>query len=84
MLKMLVKEVAIVKPETTFLTKNVVWNIDGKQYVVENVPYSELKAEENEYFDMDVSIRLTMLRDLMLMEEIPSKIDYSMVANFEV
>ncbi|WP_433595430.1 hypothetical protein [Lysinibacillus xylanilyticus] len=72
------------KPETTFLTKNVVWNIDGKQYVVENVPYSELKAEENEYFDMDVSIRLTMLRDLIFMEEIPSKIDYSIVANFEV
>lgn len=84
MLKTLDKEVAVVKPETTFLTKDVVWNIDGKQYIVQNVPYSELKAEENEYFDMDVSIRLTMLRDLMYIKEIPSIIDYGIVANFEV
>lgn len=84
MLKSLVKEVAVMKPEPTLLTKDVVWNIDGKQYVVKNVPYSELKAEENEYFDMEVSIRLTMIRDLMYMNEIPSVIDYSVVADFEV
>lgn len=72
------------KPETTFLTKSVVWTIDGKQYIVEKVPYSELNAEENEYFDVDVAIRLTMLRELMFMRDIPSKVDYSIVANFEV
>lgn len=78
------KEVAVVKSDSTFLTKDVVWDINGKQYIVKNVPYSELQAEENEYFDMDVSIRLTMLRDLMFMEEIPPEIDYNIVANFEV
>lgn len=84
MSKTLIKEVAVVKTENTSLTKDVVWNIGEREFVVKNVPYSELPSEENQYFDMDVSIRLTMLRDLMCMGEIPTIIDYSIVANFEV
>lgn len=80
---MMVKEVTKVKHETT-LTKNIVWNIQNKEYKVKNVPYVELDAEEKNYFNMDVSIRLTMLRDLMVMNEIPNVVDYSLVADFEV
>ncbi|MDN4608187.1 hypothetical protein [Sporosarcina highlanderae] len=82
--KTIVREVAAMKPGTKSLTKDVKWTIDEKAYVVKNVPYSILPAEENEYFDMDVSIRLTMIRDLMYMNEIPAVIDYSVVSDFEV
>ncbi|MCJ7843384.1 hypothetical protein MUB24_21400 [Lederbergia sp. NSJ-179] len=70
-------------PETT-LTKDVIWYIDGKKYVIQNVPYSKLQAEEEEYFDMDVSVRLTILRDLMYMNDIPLIIDYKLVEGFEI
>lgn len=43
-LSMMVKEVTKVKHETT-LTKNIVWNIQNKEYKVKNVPYVELDAE---------------------------------------
>lgn len=82
--KTLVREVAAMKPGTKSLKKDVKWYLGERAYVVKNVPYSILPAEENEYFEMDVSIRLTMIRDLMYMNEIPSVIDYNVVSDFKV
>ena len=60
----------------------VSWTIDDAVYTIANVPYEDHLREK--HFDLDVSIRLTMVRDLMYKKELPNEIDYELVANFNI
>ncbi|HBI05156.1 MAG TPA: hypothetical protein DDY49_14135 [Paenibacillaceae bacterium] len=64
-------------------TKDVTWSISGIEYIVRNVPYSMLSAIDSEFLDLDVSIRLTAIRDLMVENEIPHDINYEDLAHIE-
>jgi len=66
------------------LKLDVKWSTLDNNYIVRNVPYEKLDAEGEIFFDLSVSIKLAMIRDLMGNNEIPHDIDYDLVANFEV
>ncbi|MBS4224168.1 hypothetical protein [Lederbergia citrea] len=69
--------------ETTFLKKDIIWNILEKKYIVRNVPYTVSDTEDEQFLDLDVSMRLTALRDLMFENEIPHDINYEDIAHIE-
>ena len=62
--------------------KEVIWNISDIEYKVRNFPYSVFNDEE--FYDLDVTLKLSMIKDLMVQEEIPTTIDFDKVANFDV
>ena len=72
------------KSLNTYLKKEVNWEIEGKIFTVRNVPYTISLSGEGNYFDLDVCVRLTMVRDLMCMGEIPSEVDYAVISEIEV
>ena len=76
-------EVPTMRGESTTLKKDIIWKIDNIEYKVINVPYSELDAEEDEYLNLDVSLKLTMIRDLMVSGEIPCEVDFGDVVDLE-
>jgi hypothetical protein len=65
------------------LKKDLHWSILGKKYVVRNVPYEIYDAESEEFLDLDVVIKLAMIRDLMYENKIPHDIDFEEVADLE-
>lgn len=77
------KEVLKVKSEPTVLTKDIIWRIEQNEYIVRNVPYVELDADGAEFLDLDVSITVTALRDLMVGNAIPNDVRYEDFANIE-
>lgn len=62
--------------------KTVAWEIDGKSYRILNVPYSEFNDED--YYDLDVSLKLAMIKDLMVKKEIPREVDFNDVSSLDV
>jgi hypothetical protein len=75
------KGVANVNDNTTTPKKDVVWNILGTEYKIQNVPFHEMDSEELIYFDADVSLKLAMIRDLMFKNEIPTVVNYDDVTD---
>lgn len=64
--------------------KEFTWNINGKEYKVLNVPFYEMNAEEKDYVDTEVAIKLAIIRDLMVANEIPHTVDFDEVADIEI
>jgi len=62
--------------------KEIVWNISDTEYKVRNVTYSVFNDEE--FYDLDVTLKLSMIKDLMVQEEIPTTIDFEKVTNLDV
>jgi len=57
--------------------KDISWCMDQKRYVNRNVPYTVYKEYSNEQvLKSDVTLKLFLLKDLMEVDEIPSKIDF--------
>lgn len=73
----------IVRPATQ-LKRTVEWIIDNKKYQIINVPYEKTSVEGEVFYDADVSIRIMMLKDLMLADRIPSVVDYQVIKDFSV
>lgn len=67
---------------STVNTKTVTWEIDGINHTIYNVPYSEYNDED--YYDIDVSLNLAMIKDLMIRMEIPNEIDYNDVSDLNI
>lgn len=65
------------------LKQDVNWTISDVNYVVRNVPYTELDAEGDEFFDLGVTIKLAMIRDLMYMNQIPHDVNFDDVADMK-
>jgi hypothetical protein len=59
------------------------WSILDANYIIRNVPYERLDAEGEIFFDLDVSLKMAMIRDLMVTNEIPHDVDFELVAEFE-
>ena len=57
------------------------WIIGNTSYVIRNVPYEQIHDEES--FDMNTAIKITMLRDLMVEDKIPHDVDFESVVDFE-
>lgn len=62
--------------------EDVSWEIAGSEYKVLNVPTYIMNSEEKEYFSMDVTLKLSMIRDLMCAKEIPPIVDFEEIAHF--
>lgn len=58
------------------LFKDIHWQIEDCAYVVRNVPYLKADYDGEELLDIDVSIAITTLRDLMVENVIPYDVDY--------
>ena len=54
--------------------RDIHWSISGTDYVIRNVPYEQIDNEE--YLDINVSIKITALRDLMFENAIPKDVNY--------
>lgn len=70
-------------PDTTVLKKDIHWQIEDSLYVVRNVPYLQADYDDEEMLDVDVSITLTALRDLMVEESIPLDVDFTDFADIQ-
>lgn len=78
------EEVATVNGKTTKSTQEVKWTIDDNVYLVRNVPVSTYNGDEmDQTIGLGVSLKLQMIRDLMVAEEIPYDVDFSLVADIE-
>lgn len=71
------------KNEPTMLTKDIHWQIADCKYVVRDVPYLIADYDSEELLDMDVSITVTTLRDLMVENAIPNEVNYNDFADIE-
>lgn len=69
--------------ELTMLKKDINWQTENRVYIVRNVPYLKADNDGEEMLDLDVSITLTALRDLMVENTIPQDIDYMDFADIE-
>lgn len=56
------------------LRKDMIWAVNGDTYMVQNVPHEIIDDEE--VLDLDTSMKLTALRDLMIIGKIPRTIDF--------
>ncbi|KDE47349.1 hypothetical protein [Geobacillus sp. CAMR5420] len=64
--------------------KEFAWTIDGEKYKVLNVPFYKMNAEEKEYVDFETALKLSLIRDLMVANEIPQIVDFEEVADIEI
>lgn len=69
--------------EPSTFKKDIHWYIDETTYVFQNVPYLNADYDGEELLDLEVSITVTALRDLMLEDAIPHDIDYEDFADIE-
>lgn len=66
------------------LVKDISWKVDNKTYLIRNVPYTDEEgSEESVYYPLDVALKVAMIRDLMVQEEIQSEVDFRKVADLE-
>ncbi|MFD2639132.1 hypothetical protein [Piscibacillus salipiscarius] len=70
--------------EPTVLTKDVQWKINDSKYIIRNVPYLKADYDEEELFDLDVSLTITSLRDLMVENKIPNDVNYEDFADIKL
>ncbi|WP_226682138.1 hypothetical protein [Sutcliffiella horikoshii] len=70
------KEVLKVKLEPKSLKKDIVWQVNQENYIIHNVPYTLNNSKTEEYLDINVTITVTALRDLMVSEQLPSEINF--------
>lgn len=63
------------------IKKEMTWNIGDEEYKILNVPYYEMNSEEKEYLDFDVALKLSLIRDLMVVDEIPRTVDFDEIAD---
>lgn len=61
--------------------KTIQWSINGVTYKITNVPYGV--HDWGEFLDLDTSIKVTAIRDLMFMNEIAHELDYRTVEDVE-
>ncbi len=82
-MNMLYKEVSGMKNETNKQTKDIVWNVFDRELTVRNVPYSKIDAEGEEFISIGTSLKLELIKELMLHDEIPYEVDFSDVADLK-
>ncbi len=58
-----------------YQTKHMKWSIYNNDYIIRNVPYEIIDSEE--VIDLDTSVKVTALRDLMVEEDIPKDVDFN-------
>jgi len=67
--------------ETNKQMKDIVWSVRDKEFTVRNVPYSKYEADGEEFISLGVSLKLEMIKKLMLQDEIPYDVDFTEVAD---
>lgn len=77
------REVQTMQNEPTTFKKDIYWQIADNAYIVRNVPYLKADYDGEELLDLDVSIAITTLRDLMVENAIPHDVDYGDFADIE-
>ncbi|WP_407269679.1 hypothetical protein [Radiobacillus sp. PE A8.2] len=65
------------------LTQDVHWNINGTNYVIRNVPYFTYDNDDEKLLDLDVSITMTALKDLMVQGKMPKDINFENFAHIK-
>lgn len=80
-MNMLYKEVPAMNSETNKKVKDIVWSTLDKKCTVRNVPYSKVDAEGEEFISVGVSLKLELIKELMLQDEIPYDVDFSDIAD---
>lgn len=68
----------------TVSKKDFTWDMDGTKYKILNVPCEMLDMEEESFIDLDVAIKMEMIRELMLAERIPAAVDFELVVNMKI
>lgn len=71
------------KSETNQPKKDIVWSIEDKKYAVRNVPYFRIDAEDEEFLSIGVSVKLELIRTLMLMNKVPNDIDFTDITDLK-
>lgn len=66
------------------MKKDMEWTIEDTTYVIRNVPHEMHEGYDEGLIDMSVAIKVSMLRDLMVENEIPHDVDYEVVKDLEL
>lgn len=66
------------------IKKEFTWTINGEKYKVLNVPFYEMDAPEREYVDIEVVLKLALIRELMVADEIPHTVDFEEVVDIKI
>ncbi|MGE6833652.1 hypothetical protein ACQKGA_28270 [Priestia megaterium] len=74
-------EVTAVTEQTVSRSKKeFVWVMDGIEFKISNVPCERLDKNSEEVVDLEVAIKIEMLRELMIAKRIPQQVNYEVVA----
>ena len=66
------------------MKRDISWSINNTTYTIRNVPYDVCDNDGEEVIDLGVAIKLEMLRELMLTNEIEkTEVDYDLFADIE-
>jgi hypothetical protein len=60
------------------------WTMENINYVIRNVPYEMLDVEDEEVINLDVAIKLELIRELMYTNQIPHDVDFDKVSDLEL
>lgn len=66
----------------TITRKDFDFCVNNNKYIIRNVPMNE-ESDIEPYIDPDVTLKLLLLRDLMINSEIPSEIDFKECEDIE-
>lgn len=77
------QEVQKMENGSTIYKKDLYWEVASQKYVLRNVPFFQADYDEEEIVDLDVSIKVTALRDLMVENELPHDVNYEIYADIE-
>lgn len=80
---MLYEEVSYMKNETEKQKQDIIWEVFNRTLTVRNVPYSILDAEGEKVISIGTSLKLELLKELMLQGEIPSEVDFRDIADLK-
>ena len=80
---MLYKEVSDMRNETEKQKQDIILEIFHRTLIVRNVPYSIIDTEGEKVISVGTSLKLELLKELMLQGEIPSEVDFRDVADLK-
>lgn len=62
---------------------DVKFSIEGTDYIIRSVPCEKFDYDDELYFNIGDSIKMAMIRDLMVEDKIPHDVDFRKVEDFE-
>jgi hypothetical protein len=66
------------------IKKDCSFTIDGLTYLVKNVPFANTDSEKNTPATRDIALKMALVYDLMISNELPNVIDFDKLSHLKL